>query len=456
MVSEQREQHEHAADAGVTGGATPADAGGATAAQPPAAHLAAAPAAAPQRAEKRGVESTVRVRTDRLDRLVDMVGELVIAQTMISQDEIVKRGGHHDLARKVAHAEKIVRELQDLSMGMRMVPLRSQFQKVARLVRDLAHRNGKLVYFAPEGEDTEIDRNMVDYLGDPLVHMVRNAVDHGIEPPDEREAAGKPRIGTLRIAAYHAGGNVVVQLHDDGRGLNREKIIRKAIAQGIIPSAEGMSDSDVFNLIFAPGFSTAERVTDVSGRGVGMDVVKRNIETLRGRIDIQSEPGKGATFTIRLPLTLAITDGMLVRVGAERYIVPTLAIQLSFRPERSMLATLAGRGEMVMLRGEVLPLVRLHRVFDVGGAVEDPAHALVMIVGDGGERGALLVDELLGQHQVVAKSLGDGVGRVRGLSGGAILGDGRVGLILDVPELIAVSRLPRDIDVRPSVVTAVA
>jgi two-component system, chemotaxis family, sensor kinase CheA len=397
--------------------------------------------------EKRA-DSTVRVRTDRLDRLVDMVGELVIAQTMISQDQLVKAAGHHDLRRKVGHAEKIVRELQDLSMGMRMVPLKSQFQKVARLVRDLAHRNGKLVYFAGEGEETEIDRNMVDYLGDPLVHMVRNAVDHGIESPDEREAAGKPRIGVLRIAAYHAGGNVIVELKDDGRGLNREKIIRKAISQGLIASADGMADSDVYNLIFAPGFSTADRITDVSGRGVGMDVVRRNIESLRGRIDIQSDPGKGTTFTIRLPLTLAITDGMLVRVGTERYIVPTIAIQLSFRPERSMLSTLAARGEMVMLRGEVLPLVRLHRVFDVDGAAEDPVTGLLMIVGDGGERGALLVDELLGQHQVVAKSLGDGVGRVRGLSGGAILGDGRVGLILDVPELLAISRLSRETDAR--------
>jgi len=385
-------------------------------------------------------EATVRVRTTRLDLLIEMVGELVIAQSMISQDEILKSGGHYDLARKVSHAEKIIRELQDLSMGMRMVPLRSQFQKIARLVRDLASKNNKMVFFKCEGDYTEIDRNMVDALGDPLVHMVRNSVDHGIELPDVREAAGKPRIGVVRIAAYHSGGNVVVELSDDGRGLDRAKIVRKAVEKGLIASGDGLSDTDVFNLIFAPGFSTADQVTELSGRGVGMDVVKRNIEKMRGRVDITSQPGTGTTFTVRLPLTLAITDGMLVRVGSERYIVPTINIQLSFRPEQRALSTIAGKAEMVMLRDDVLPLLRLHRVFGVRDAQEDPTKALVMVVGDGAERTALLVDELLGQHQVVAKSLGAGVGHVPGVSGGAILGDGRVGLILDVGELLSVAR----------------
>ena len=390
--------------------------------------------------ERSGGEATVRVRTERLDRLIEMVGELVIAESMISQDPVVRHGGHLELNRKVAHAEKIVRELQDLSMAMRMVPLKAPFQKVARLVRDLGIRSGKRVEFVAEGEETEIDRNMVDFLGDPLVHMVRNSVDHGIEPAEVRRAAGKPAHGTVRLSAYHASGNVVVELHDDGRGLDREKIVRKAVQQGLIASGEGMTDQEVFELIFAPGFSTADRVTDVSGRGVGMDVVRRNIEALRGRIDIQSVAGQGTTFLVRLPLTLAITDGMLVRVGSERYIVPTINIHLSFRPARSALSTVAGRGEMVMLRDEVMPLVRLHRVFGVPGATEDPTQALLMVVGDGNQRTALLVDELLGQQQVVAKSLGSGIGRVGAISGGAILGDGRVGLILDVNELITLAR----------------
>jgi two-component system chemotaxis sensor kinase CheA len=388
----------------------------------------------------RAGESTVRVRTARLDRLIEMVGELVIAESMISQDPTVKQGGHIELNRKIAHAEKIVRELQDLSMAMRMVPLKAPFQKVARLVRDLGSRSGKRVEFVAVGEDTEIDRNMVDFLGDPLVHMVRNSVDHGIEPPEERRAAGKPEHGTVRLAAYHASGNVVVELRDDGRGLDRDKIVRKAIQQGLIASAEGLTDKDVYDLIFAPGFSTADKITDVSGRGVGMDVVRRNIEALRGRVEIQSRPGEGTTFLVRLPLTLAITDGMLVRVGSERYIVPTINIHLSFRPPRSTLSTVAGRGEMVMLRDEIMPLVRLHRMFGVTDAKEDPTDALLMVVGDGSQRTALLVDELLGQQQVVAKTLGDGLGRVPAISGGAILGDGRVGLILDVNELLTLAR----------------
>jgi two-component system chemotaxis sensor kinase CheA len=388
----------------------------------------------------RARETTIRVRTERVDTLVEMVGELVIAHSMIAQDPAVVTGTNVELARKVAHAGKIIRDLQDLSMGMRMVPLRAQFQKLARLVRDLATKAGKEVYFEVEGEETEIDRNLVDSLSDPLVHMIRNAVDHGIESPSAREACGKPRIGIVRLRASHASGNVMVDLSDDGRGLSRDRIAKKAIELGIISTADGLSDTEVFALIFSPGFSTADQVTEISGRGVGMDVVRRNLEALRGRVDIASEPGAGTTFTLRLPLTLAITDGMLVRVGAERFVVPTSHIRLSFRPEASALTTYAGRGEMVVLRDEVIPLVRLHQVFDVTGAESDPTRALVMVVGDGAGYAALLVDELLGQQQVVAKTLGDGLGNVPGVSGGAILGDGRVGLILDLAEVLALAR----------------
>jgi two-component system, chemotaxis family, sensor kinase CheA len=384
-------------------------------------------------------ESSMRVRTDRLDRLIDMIGELVISQSMISQDETVMSARHHELLKKVTHTGKIVRELHDLSLSMRMLPLKATFQKMARLVRDLGHKSGKAVVFETDGEETEIDRNMVDVIADPLIHMVRNAVDHGIEPPDVRAAAGKPREGKVRLAAYHSGGNVVVELRDDGKGLDREKIVSKAMAKGIIESDQGMSDRDVFNLIFFPGFSTADKVTDVSGRGVGMDVVRRNVEALRGQIEIASKPGRGSIFTVRLPLTLAITDGMLIRVGSERYIVPTVSIHMSFRPQPDSLSTVTGRGELVLLRGELLPVFRLHRLFGVKSAIEDPTRGLLVVVGSD-DRCALLVDELLGQQQVVAKSLGNGIGKIQGISGGAILGDGRVGLILDTAELISLAR----------------
>lgn len=394
-----------------------------------------------QRAET-VVDATIRVRTDRLDRLINMVGELVIAQTMIAGDEHMTHSQQPDLMRKVSHAVKIVRELQELSMSMRMVPLRSTFQKLARVVRDTASKVGKQVQFSTAGEDVEIDRNLVDILADPLVHMVRNAVDHGIEQPDERDRAGKSRTGSVRLSAYHSSGNVVVDLIDDGGGLHRDRIANKAIEKGLIESDRGMSDSEVFNLIFAPGFSTAEKVTDISGRGVGLDVVRRNLELIRGRLEIVSAPGKGTTFSLRLPLTLAVTDGMLVRVGAERFVIPLTQIQMSFRPEPSMLSTVVGNGEMVQLRGQLMPIVRLHKMFSVRDAIENPLAALLVIVGDGAQRSALMVDELLGQQQVVAKPLGDALGRIPGFSGGAILGDGRVGLILDVRETMSLTAPP--------------
>ena len=383
---------------------------------------------------------SVRVRTDRLDRLIDMVGELVIAQSMIAADPAVINSGQHDLVKKVSHAGKIMRELQDLSMSMRMVPLKSTFQKLTRLVRDVALKAGKVVELVTDGEETELDRNMVDAIADPLVHMVRNAVDHGVEGPADRERAGKPRAGRVKLAAFQQGGSVIVELRDDGRGLNRDRILAKAIEKGLVSPNQSLTDSEINALIFAPGFSTAETVTDISGRGVGMDVVRRNIESIRGRIDIQSVLGQGTTFQIRLPLTLAVTDGMLVRVGDERYIVPLTSISLSFRPEPDMLSTIPPNGEVVMLRGEVLPVVRLHQMFGIPDAVQNPSEAILMIVGDGEHRVALLVDQLLGQQQVVAKALGDGVGEIPGISGGAILSDGRVGLIIDVARMTSLAR----------------
>jgi two-component system, chemotaxis family, sensor kinase CheA len=404
----------------------------------PAAKAAPKKAVIPQRDTE--YESSIRVNTARLDRLIDMVGELVIAQSMVVQDRRLLEESCHELSRKVTHANKIVRELQDLSMSMRMVPLRGTFQKMQRVARDLAKKSGKSVDLVTDDGETEIDRHMVDILNNVLVHMVRNAIDHGIEAPDERQASGKPPTGTVRLTAFHSGGSVVVEIRDDGRGLNREKILRKAISAGMVDPEKTLIDNEVFNLIFAPGLSTSEKVTDVSGRGVGMDVVRKGVETLHGRIDINTAPGVGSTFTVRLPLTLAITDGMLVRVGSERYIIPTISIHLCFRPEPESISTVSGRGELVMLRGDMMPIFRLHRLFGIDNAIEDPAQALLVVVGDEERRCALLVDELLGQQQVVAKSLTKAVGKVPGVSGGAILGDGQVGLILDTGEVAAQAR----------------
>jgi two-component system, chemotaxis family, sensor kinase CheA len=387
-----------------------------------------------------GPDASVRVSTGRLDRLIDMVGELVIAQSMVAQDGLVVGGLNPELMRKVTHADKIVRELQDLTMGMRMVPLKPTFQKMTRLVRDLAHKNGKQIEFVTSGDDTEIDRNMVDVLNDPLVHMIRNAVDHGVETPEIRQRDGKTPTGRIRLSAFHAGGNVVVELQDDGRGLDREKIATKAKERGLIESDKTLSDAEVYNLIFEAGFSTADQITEISGRGVGMDVVRRAIQALRGRIEITSQLGRGTTFTVKLPLTLAITDGMLLRVGSQRFILPTTSIHMSLRPDAGAVSTVVGRGEMVMLRGSLLPVIRLHRLFRTPGAIEELTQALLVIIDDGDRRSALMVDELLGQQQVVAKSLGEGIGKVEGVSGGAILGDGRVGLILDPAGLGTLAR----------------
>lgn len=385
-------------------------------------------------------ETWVRVRTDRLDQLMDIVGELVIAQAMLSSDPALTGEHGRELGRKVGLAGKTVRELHDLSLALRMVPMRGTFQKMARVVRDTARRVSRQIEFSTEGEETEIDRKLVDALADPLVHMVRNAVDHGIESPEERVRAGKPANGSVRLKAYHAGGNVMVELSDDGRGLDKDKLVARAIEKGLVDPGATLSEQEAFQLIFEPGFSTAKAVTDVSGRGVGMDVVRRAIESLSGRVDISSTLGRGTTFMVRIPLTLAITDGMLVRVGAERYIVPTANIRITVRPEASNLKTVSGRGELVVLRGEPIPMFRLGRVFGVPDAVEDPTRGLVVIVGEEHSSSALLVDDLLGKQQVVTKSLGDFIGKVPGVSGGAILGDGRVGLIVDPDALVALAR----------------
>ncbi|MBN2467046.1 MAG: chemotaxis protein CheA [Deltaproteobacteria bacterium] len=385
------------------------------------------------------VDSYVRVRTERLDRLIDMVGEMVIAHSMVAQDRSVVSGNNHDLLKKIAHTTKIARELQDLSMSMRMVPLKSTFQKMARLVRDLSTKAGKKVTLITEGDDTEVDRNMVDLINDPLIHMVRNSVDHGIEPPGEREKAGKPQQGTVRLLAYHSSGNVMVEIQDNGAGLNREAILAKAQERGIVHEGDVVSDQDVFNLIFEPGFSTAKNITDVSGRGVGMDVVKRNIESLRGHIEIQSEPGRGSTFKIRVPLTLAIIDGMVVRVGSEKYVIPTISIVRSIEAKSVDLASVLGKGRLFSLEGALIPVFKLGDLFQAEDADHDGDKAVFVVVESNAARAALLVDELLGQQQIVIKSLGETLKGIDGISGGAIMADGSVSLILDVGGVIKVA-----------------
>lgn len=381
-------------------------------------------------------ESTVKVTTARMDTLINTVGELVIAQSMVSQDITSSFSQNPRLERNVRHLDKITRSLQELSMSMRMVPVHGVFQKMARLVRDLSRKAGKEIELTCTGSETEMDRNVVEAIGDPLVHMVRNSVDHGVEPPDEREKAGKPRCGHVELKAFHQGGNVVIRITDDGRGLNRERLVQKAIDQGIIKSGQELSDQEIDRLIFHAGLSTAQKVTDISGRGVGMDVVRKNIEMLRGRIDIDSTWGKGTIFTIRLPLTLAVIDGQIARVGQEKFIVPIISIEQSLRPRREQISTVRGQVEMVMIRGSLLPLIRLHRLFHIQPQSQDPCESLVMVVGDGNERYCLLVDDLLGQQQVVIKSLGNYFESIPGVSGSAIMGDGLVRLILDIPGLL--------------------
>ena len=382
------------------------------------------------------VESSVRVGTQRLDRLIDMVGELVIAHSMVAQDHLVVNGNHHELIRKITHTNKIVRELQDISMSMRMVPLKATFNKMARLVRDLARKVGKNVHFITEGEDTEIDRNLVDIINDPLVHMVRNAVDHGIETPEIRKQGDKPEYGTVKLCAYHSAGNVVVEIEDDGKGLDREVILAKAREKAIIDNGSTLSDREVFNLIFEPGFSTAKTVTDVSGRGVGMDVVKKNIESLRGQAEIRSEAGKGSVFKMSLPLTLAIIDGMVVRVGTETYVIPTVSIVSSIKPAPGDISTVHHQGLMLSLQGNLIPLFRLAGLYHIETAAQDKSQALVVVVEDEERQAGLFIDELIGRQQVVIKTLGETMREIPGISGGAILPNGRVGLILDVGGLV--------------------
>ncbi len=367
--------------------------------------------------------------------MVEMIGELIIVEAMVVHAPELQRIASLKLRNYLNQLTKISRDLQNVAMRMRMVPVRSVFQKMARLVRDLSRKTGKDVVLELSGEDTEMDRSMVERIEDPLVHLVRNALDHGVETAADRIKAGKPGRSTLRLSAYHEGGSIVVELADDGRGLNRDRILAKAREKGLVAENQDLNDLEVHALIFLPGFSTAAQVTEISGRGVGMDVVKRNIEGMRGRVGVTSTQGQGSAFRMVLPLTLAIIDGMLVMCGSEKYIIPSLSIVESLRPTEDMVSSAAGRGEVINVRGEILPLLRLHRLLEMQGAGRPLTESHVVVVEGMGRKVGLVLDDVLTQQQVVIKPLGNAMGETDFLSGAAILSDGRVGLILNVDKL---------------------
>jgi two-component system chemotaxis sensor kinase CheA len=397
---------------------------------------AAAPPAAAPTAPTGKMRETVKVDLDRVDSIVEMIGELIIVESMVVNAPEVAALPSLRVRNSLSQLTKISRDLQNVAMRMRMVPVAGVFAKMARMVRDLSRKTGKNVTLVQSGEGAEMDRSMVERIEDPLVHMIRNSVDHGVEPLSaDRVAAGKPPAATIRLSAFHEGGSIVIEIADDGRGLNRDAILRKARAQGLLRETDNPTDAEVYNLIFVPGFSTAAQVTEISGRGVGMDVVKRNIEAMRGRVSVASTPGHGSTFRLILPLTLAIIDGMLVACGEERYIIPSLSIVESLKPSPGMVHSFADRAELINVRGEMLPLVRLSRLFNVGGEERAPAEALVVVVETVGRRVALLVDDVVTQQQVVIKPLGEGLGDTELLAGAAILSDGRVGLILNIDRI---------------------
>ncbi|EMX6367453.1 chemotaxis protein CheA [Enterobacter hormaechei] len=414
--------------------------------------VAAAPAlkavpketAAPARGEKpaaRSSESTsIRVAVEKVDQLINLVGELVITQSMLAQrSNELDPVTHGDLITSMGQLQRNARDLQESVMSIRMMPMEYVFSRFPRLVRDLAGKLNKQIELTLMGSSTELDKSLIERIIDPLTHLVRNSLDHGIELPENRVAAGKSPVGNLILSAEHQGGNICIEVTDDGAGLNRERILAKAISQGMAVN-ENMTDEEVGMLIFAPGFSTAEQVTDVSGRGVGMDVVKRNIQEMGGHVEIQSKQGAGTTIRILLPLTLAILDGMSVKVADEVFILPLNAVMESLQPREEDLHPLAGGERVLEVRGEYLPLVELWKVFEVDGAKTEATQGIVVILQSAGRRYALLVDQLIGQHQVVVKNLESNYRKVPGISAATILGDGSVALIVDVSALQGLNR----------------
>lgn len=388
-------------------------------------------------------EASIRVSIDKVDAIINQVGELVITQSMLGQ-----LGEHWDetsafdtsrlekLRDGLGELERNTRELQESVMRMRMLPISFVFNRFPRLVRDLSNQLGKQVELEMSGESTELDKTVMEKIGDPLVHLVRNALDHGVEGPEARRAAGKPETGTVRLNAYHKGGHIIIEISDDGNGLDRDRVYRKALERGLVGDDETLSDEQVYDLIFQPGFSTAEVVSDVSGRGVGMDVVRRNINELNGSVEVNSAAGKGTTFTVRLPLTLAIVDGQLVMVGDQTFVIPLVSIIESLQMRDELVKGIAGKADVYRLREDYIPIVRMSEIFNITPADHEYAGQLMVVVEGEGQKVGLVVDDLLAQQQVVVKSLEPNFQRVDGLAGATILGDGTVALILDTAGLI--------------------
>ena len=387
-----------------------------------------------------GETTSIRVGIDKVDSVINLVGELVITQSMLSTlGEDFDMSKVNSLIQGLEQLELNSRQLQEQVMRMRMMPINFAFQRFPRLVHDMSQKMGKNIELKMTGEQTELDKTVMEKIGDPLVHLVRNSLDHGIEMPEQRKEAGKPEMATLGLNAYHQGGNIVIEVIDDGAGLNEEKILAKAIEQGLVPADVDLEPAKIHELILLPGFSTADAVTDVSGRGVGMDVVVRNIRSLGGSLEVWSNPGKGSKFTIRLPLTLAILDGQTVSVGDEDYIIPLISIIESIQLKPEMLNVVIGKGETFKLRNEHLPIIRLHNILGGNPRTTDLVEGLLVVVESDGKKMGLFVDELKGQQQVVIKSLEVNYKRIEGISGATILGDGSVALIVDIPGLISLS-----------------
>ena len=400
--------------------------------------VAASPAAGgePTRAKSANQAESTRVSGAKGEELINLVGELVIANSMVQQAYADESGDAQSLQEAIAAMDLTTQQLQEQVMAVRMMPIANVFRRFPRIVRDLASTLGKNVILETSGEETELDKQVIEEVSDPLTHLIRNAVDHGLETPAQRIAAGKPAEGRIHLRAFHEGGNVVIEIADDGAGINAQRVRQKAIDRGLIAADAVMTDEETNQLIMLPGFSTAEKITDVSGRGVGMDVVKRNVEALNGSISIRSTQGKGSCFRIRLPLTMAILDGLAMRLGNDVYVLPLLSVVESLRPEPKHIVHIAERGELVMVRGEPLPLIYTHRLFNVSGEPTNPCDGLVVIVEHQGRKYGIVVDELIGQLQVVMKSLEANYERVDGVSGATILGDGRIAMIVDIAGLV--------------------
>lgn len=380
-------------------------------------------------------DDSIRIKTDKLDFLIDTVGELVISFNLIKEDKSVMNIFDHEFIKKISQLNRVISDLQKASMALRMIPIGNTLQKMKRVIRDYTSQNHKPINLQLIGEETEIDRNIVDSLYDPLVHMIRNSCDHGIESPEDRLAIGKPKEGSVTLSAYHKGNSLVIDVMDDGKGLDKNRIYKKALEKNLIKKDEPISDDQIYKMIFHPGFSTVEKVTKVSGRGVGMDVVQQAIKNLGGHVEIMTEPDIGSTFRLIFPLTLAIIEGMLVKVEQQLYIIPIGSIQRSLKPDLQQINAIFGKGETLRLNDKLIPIIRLNRKFSLSNESRPLNESLLIIIQAGNKEFAIAVDHLIGIQSVVVKSLGEKFKDLEGVSGATIMGDGRVGLILDVNEL---------------------